>query len=245
MSFSFYATMRKRYTPSFFRPSNTPAASTVPEADRRRDGAGSIIKTASSACKETQGENRHHHQLGLRDHRRPDAGIRQRHAHGLQRRPRRTPGGTAAPVFDTLSDEVENDARALSDLARLYVVKPSPETLTQYQQLQQTDKSIEQRLAGLKDNGASREELALLRDGLQIAAELQNEQQAARRMSPTAMRQRPSPCCTAMHTRPSWNVCRRRSIASARCSKIAPPSPLTVPPIARGSGAPCRKSWSA
>ncbi len=82
-------------------------------------------------------------------------------------------------VFDTLSDEVENDAWALSDLARLYVVKPSPETLTQYQQLQQTDKSIEQRLAGLKDNGASREELALLQDGLQIAAELQNEQQAA------------------------------------------------------------------
>ncbi len=52
---------------------------------------------------------------------------------------------------------MENDARALSDLARLYVIKPSPETLTQYQQLQQTDKSIEQRLGGLKDNGASRE----------------------------------------------------------------------------------------
>ncbi|EPZ6101892.1 diguanylate cyclase, partial [Klebsiella variicola] len=82
-------------------------------------------------------------------------------------------------VFDTLSDEVENDAWALSDLARLYVVKPSPETLTQYQQLQQTDKSIEQRLAGLKDNGASREELALLQDGLRIADELQDEQQAA------------------------------------------------------------------
>lgn len=43
------------------------------------------------------------------------------------------------------------------------MIKPSPETLTQYQQLQQTDKSIEQRLGGLKDNGASREELALLR----------------------------------------------------------------------------------
>lgn len=40
------------------------------------------------------------------------------------------------------------------------MIKPSPETLTQYQQLQQTDKSIEQRLGGLKDNGASREELA-------------------------------------------------------------------------------------
>ncbi|MCS5946337.1 hypothetical protein LNP25_19945 [Klebsiella variicola subsp. variicola] len=45
-------------------------------------------------------------------------------------------------VFDTLSDEVENYAWALSDLARLYVVKPSPETLTQYQQLQQTDKAL-------------------------------------------------------------------------------------------------------
>ncbi|MBT0646734.1 hypothetical protein KJJ93_27495, partial [Escherichia coli] len=82
-------------------------------------------------------------------------------------------------VFDTLSDEVENDAWALSDLARLYVVKPSPETLEQYQQLQRTHKSIELRLARLKDNGASREELALLHDGLQIAAELQDEQQAA------------------------------------------------------------------
>ncbi|MBX4308479.1 hypothetical protein K4G96_23015, partial [Mycobacterium tuberculosis] len=68
---------------------------------------------------------------------------------------------------------------ALSDLARLYVIKPSPETLTQYQQLQQTDKSIEQRLGGLKDNGASREELALLQDGLRIPNELQDEQQAA------------------------------------------------------------------
>lgn len=82
-------------------------------------------------------------------------------------------------VFDTLSDEVENDAWALSDLARLYVVKPSPETLEQYQQLQRSDKSIELRLARLKDNGANREELALLHDGLQIAAELQDEQQAA------------------------------------------------------------------
>ncbi|MDP1211470.1 hypothetical protein Q6268_27990, partial [Klebsiella pneumoniae] len=79
--------------------------------------------------------------------------------------------------FDTLSDEVEHDAWALSDLARLYGVTPSPETLPQYQQLQQTAKSIEQRLAGLKDYGASREELARLQDGLQIAAELQNEQQ--------------------------------------------------------------------
>ena len=64
-------------------------------------------------------------------------------------------------VFDTLSDEVENDAWALSDLARLYVVKPSPETLEQYQQLQRSDKSIDLRLARLKDNGANREELAL------------------------------------------------------------------------------------
>ncbi len=113
-------------------------------------------------------------------------------------------------VFDTLSDEVENDAWALSDLARLYVIKPSPETLTQYQQLQQTDKSIEQRLGGLKDNGASREELALLQDGLRIADELQDEQQAARRMSLAAMRQRPSRCCTAPRTRLNWSACRRR-----------------------------------
>ena len=51
-------------------------------------------------------------------------------------------------------------------------------------------------------------------------------------MSPTAMRQRPSPCCTAMHTRPSWNVCRRRSIASARCSENRAAVAIDRPPIA-------------
>ena len=141
-------------------------------------------------------------------------------------------------VFDTLSDEVENDAWALSDLARLYVIKPSPETLTQYQQLQQTDKSIEQRLGGLKDNGASREELALLQDGLRIADELQDEQQAA--LAHVARGDAPAAIAVLY-----WSACRRRSIASARCLSIAPPSLSTRPPSARGSGVRCRKSWSA
>lgn len=148
-------------------------------------------------------------------------------------------------VFDTLSDEVENDARALSDLARLYVIKPSPETLTQYQQLQQTDKSIEQRLGGLKDNGASREELALLGMACGSPMSYRMNSRRPRRMSLAAMRQRPSRCCTAPRTRLNWSACRRRSIASARCLSIAPPSLSTVPPSARGSGVRCRKSWSA
>ncbi len=43
-------------------------------------------------------------------------------------------------------------------------------------------------------------------------------------MSLAAMRQRPSRCCTAPRTRLNWSACRRRSIASARCLSIAPPS---------------------
>lgn len=118
-------------------------------------------------------------------------------------------------VFDTLSDEVENDAWALSDLARLYVVKPSPETLEQYQQLQRSDKSIELRLARLKDNGANREELALLHDGLQIAAELQDEQQAA-----LACRQRR---CASGHRDTVWQSVRDRAGTYADADRSLPP----------------------
>ena len=46
MSFSFYATMRKRYTPSFFRPSNTPQRAPSLKRTAVVTGAGSIIKNS-------------------------------------------------------------------------------------------------------------------------------------------------------------------------------------------------------
>lgn len=82
-------------------------------------------------------------------------------------------------TFVRLVDEIERDAWELSDLARLYVIEKQPETLQQYRQQVQTLESIENRLLKLKDVGASQQELALLHDGLRIADELQDEQQAA------------------------------------------------------------------
>jgi diguanylate cyclase (GGDEF)-like protein len=82
-------------------------------------------------------------------------------------------------VFDQLSEEVESAAWELSDLTRLYVIKKNQDILQEYQQQAQTNVTIEHRLEKLKDSGATTEELALLRDGLQIAGELQDEQQTA------------------------------------------------------------------
>lgn len=82
-------------------------------------------------------------------------------------------------TFDQLSEEVESSAWQLSDLARLYIIKKNQDVLQEYQQQAQALTAIEHRLAKLKDNGATAEELALLRDGLQIADELQGEQQTA------------------------------------------------------------------
>lgn len=82
-------------------------------------------------------------------------------------------------TFDQLSEEVESSAWELSDLARLYIIKKNQDVLQEYQQQAQAITTIEHRLERLKDNGATAEELALLRDGLQIADALQAEQQTA------------------------------------------------------------------
>ncbi len=82
-------------------------------------------------------------------------------------------------VFDRLSEEVEVDAWALSDLARLYVVKKDPATLEAWRQKADTQVAAEHRLQKLKDAGASSEELALLLEGLHIADELGDEQRTA------------------------------------------------------------------
>ncbi|WP_065355785.1 diguanylate cyclase [Kluyvera georgiana] len=82
-------------------------------------------------------------------------------------------------VFDRLTEEIDNDAWALSDLARLYVVGKDPDVLKEYRQKETALKSIEHRLSKLKDAGATGEELALLHEGVQIVDALQDEQQAA------------------------------------------------------------------
>ncbi|TCW16361.1 diguanylate cyclase (GGDEF)-like protein [Raoultella sp. BIGb0138] len=82
-------------------------------------------------------------------------------------------------VFDGLTEAVETDAWALSDLARAYVINKNPQVLQEYRQKAGSLTSIERRLAKLKDRGATPQELALLRDGLQVADDLQDEQQAA------------------------------------------------------------------
>lgn len=82
-------------------------------------------------------------------------------------------------VFDQLTEEVEVDAWALSDLARLYVIKQDPAVAEEYRQKAETMVRIEHRLQKLKDAGASDEELALLHEGLQVADALQDEQQSA------------------------------------------------------------------
>lgn len=82
-------------------------------------------------------------------------------------------------VFDQLTEEVEVDAWALSDLARLYVIKQDPAVAEEYRQKAETMVRIEHRLQKLKDAGASEEELALLHQGLQVADALQDEQQSA------------------------------------------------------------------
>lgn len=81
--------------------------------------------------------------------------------------------------FDRLTEDVETDAWAQSDLARLYVIKKDPQTLKEYDQSESGLKNIEIRLEKLRDNGASDDELSLLREGIKIIDELQDEQQTA------------------------------------------------------------------
>lgn len=81
--------------------------------------------------------------------------------------------------FDRLTEAVETDTWALSDLARAFVINKDPEVLQEYRQKAQALTTIEQRLTKLKDHGATAQELALLREGLHIADELQDEQQSA------------------------------------------------------------------
>ena len=81
--------------------------------------------------------------------------------------------------FDALTEDIETDIWAQSDLARLYVIKKDPQVLKEYNQAENSLKRIELRLEKLQDNGASDEELALLHEGIKIVDELQDAQQTA------------------------------------------------------------------
>lgn len=81
--------------------------------------------------------------------------------------------------FDELTEDIEIDVWAQSDIARLYVIKKDPQVLKEYNQSEKNLKSIELRLEKLRDNGATDDELSLLREGLKIIDELQDEQQTA------------------------------------------------------------------
>ncbi|KJG23224.1 hypothetical protein UA70_17090, partial [Raoultella planticola] len=101
--------------------------------------------------------------------------------------------------------------------------------MQEYRQQARSLTTIEHRLEKLKDRGATPQELMLLREGLQIADELQDEQQAALASIDAAQTARRSPCSTASIMNRSWTGYRHRSITSALCWKAGPPAPLRKP----------------
>jgi hypothetical protein len=128
--------------------------------------------------------------------------------------------------FDELTEDVETDAWAQSDLARLYVIKKDPQTFREYQQSEGYLKNIEFRLEKLRDNGASDDELSLLREGIKIIDELQDEQQTAL----GGTRRRRSGRCL-LYGAPmsrSWSARRTRSIIFARYSTNASSPPFRM-----------------
>ncbi|MGK9175367.1 diguanylate cyclase [Yokenella regensburgei] len=82
-------------------------------------------------------------------------------------------------VSDTLIDELEKDAYALTDLAREAVVRRQPAQIEAWRQQLDTDIKLEDRLVRLRDHNATTEEILILRDGIKVLRELEDEQQQA------------------------------------------------------------------
>ncbi|EOC1305766.1 diguanylate cyclase [Cronobacter dublinensis] len=82
-------------------------------------------------------------------------------------------------VFDRLTETVEQETYALTELARVYVVERRAEDLAAWQAKKAQDDKDEAHLARLRDVGASPEELDHLREGMALAHELEDEQQLA------------------------------------------------------------------
>lgn len=86
---------------------------------------------------------------------------------------------TQSRLFDTLTDELEREAYALTDFAREAVVKRQPENIKAWRQMLEKDIQFENHLLGMHDNGATSEEILILRDGLKVFDQLEDEQRAA------------------------------------------------------------------
>ncbi|MGY5957058.1 diguanylate cyclase [Kosakonia sp. BK9b] len=82
-------------------------------------------------------------------------------------------------TVDELTDNLEREAWALSELAREAVIKKQPEIVQSWKTRQQEDIDLENHLVGLRDNGASSAELLILRDGLTTLDQLEDEQRIA------------------------------------------------------------------
>lgn len=82
-------------------------------------------------------------------------------------------------VSDTLVDELERDAYALTDLAREAVVRRQPEQIDAWRQQLDADIKLEDRLVQLRDRDATTDEILILRDGLKVLRELEDEQRQA------------------------------------------------------------------
>ncbi|WP_105640652.1 sensor domain-containing diguanylate cyclase [Cronobacter dublinensis] len=82
-------------------------------------------------------------------------------------------------VFDRLTETVEQETYALTELARVYVVERRAEDLAAWQAKKAQDDKDEAHLARLRDVGATPEELDHLREGMALAHELEDEQQQA------------------------------------------------------------------
>ncbi|EOW6742040.1 diguanylate cyclase [Cronobacter dublinensis] len=82
-------------------------------------------------------------------------------------------------AFDRLTETVEQETYALTELARVYVVDRRAEDLAAWQAKKAQDDKDEAHLARLRDVGATPEELDHLREGMALAHELEDEQQQA------------------------------------------------------------------
>ena len=82
-------------------------------------------------------------------------------------------------MFDALSDELEKEAFALTDLVREAVIKQHPEDIQAWRQKLQQDIKLEDQLIRLRDRKATTEEVLILRDGIKMLDALEDEQQAA------------------------------------------------------------------
>ncbi len=82
-------------------------------------------------------------------------------------------------AYDSLTETVEQETYALTELARVYVVDRRTQDLTAWQAKRAQDNKDEAHLARLRDLGATPEELEHLRQGMTVAHALEQEQQQA------------------------------------------------------------------